>query len=496
MERSLYSSVMALVVAAGLLQPVTAQAAEDSGGTVVSENTCNYEDLLKKFESGGNYAADNGMGFLGLNQWGSKALEQMGYLKPGSGKSDFSTYNKENWTGKDGVFSADDFKSNHAVQDALKKAYSDQQIKEVGSIGTGAVGSTLSQSGCGALTEAGLRMGLNLIGSGGMQDYIKADGFCGKAGSTAPNGYVLKNKTQDAKGTCASQWVCAGNGCSVISTDMSKKTCSVVMPMIKAISCSNFTGQSLALCNQAKPYLMTDAECASAESMAKAAKKGPNEEACKNQTFGPGTGSWSYALACSYASTAVADQDGVQNPPGVVSDPACMEKLKGMGVQFDTLGTVQNGSYGGVTCSIQNAVALTGTAIPFGARLQMTCDMAIAMEQFGQKIKAQGVTGYYGIGSTRECGPMRDKSGNKPGTITNHALGQAVDISGVIVGGRKISMGSFVNAPGTPDGLLTAQLKAVACSTFRGVLSPSYSGYVGTYVHFHVEWGKANGMCK
>jgi hypothetical protein len=167
-----------------------------------------------------------------------------------------------------------------------------------------------------------------------------------------------------------------------------------------------------------------------------------------------------------------------------------------MGVQFDTLGTVQNGAYGGVTCSIQNAVALTGTAIPFGARLQMTCDMAIAMEQFGQKIKGMGVTGYYGIGSTRECGPMRDKGGNKPGTITNHALGQAVDISGVIVGGRKISMGSFVNAPGTPDGALTAQLKAVACSTFRGVLSPSYSGYVGVYVHFHVEWGKANGMCR
>jgi hypothetical protein len=268
------------------------------------------------------------------------------------------------------------------------------------------------------------------------------------------------------------------------------------MPMIEAISCSNFTGQSLALCNQAKPYLMTRAECNSAEEMAQAAKKGSNEEACKNQTFGSGTGSWSYVLACSYASTAVADQDGVQNPPGVVSDPACMEKLKGMGVQFDQLGTVQNGSFGGVTCSIENAVALRGTAIPFGARLTMTCDMAIAMEQFGQKIKGQGVTGYSGIGSTRECGPMRDKTGNKPGTITNHALGMAVDIPAVIVGGRKISMGEFVTHPGTPDAALTAQLKAVACSTFRGVLSPSYAGYIGAFVHFHVEWGKASNMCR
>lgn len=497
MKRYLSSTLMALLVAASTLQPTPLLAAEEAGGKVVSENTCNYEDILKKFESGGKYDADNGMGFLGLNQWGSKALEQMGYLKPGSGKADRSTYENSNWTGKDGVWSSDDFKNNHAVQDALKKAYSDQQIKEVGSIGKSAIGQNLGASGCGALSEAGLRMGLNLIGSGGMQEYIKADGFCGPAGSTAPNGHVLKHKTEDAKGTCASKWVCAGNKCEVVSTDMSKKVCSTVMPMIKAISCSNFTGQSLALCNQAKPYLMTDAECASAEAMAEKAKKGPNEEACKNQTFGPGNGSWSYVLACSYASTVVADQDGVANPPsGPVSDPACMEKLKGMGVQFDILGTVQNGSYGGTTCSIQNAVALRGTAVPFGARLQMTCDMAIAMEQFGQKIKGMGVTGYYGIGSTRACGPMRDKSGNKPGTITNHALGQAVDISGVIVGGRKISMGSFVEQPGSADGVLTAQLKAIACSTFRGVLSPSYAGYIGTYVHFHVEWGKASNMCR
>jgi Uncharacterized protein conserved in bacteria len=471
----------------------------NAGGTVVSENTCSIGDLLNKFESaGGNYHADNKMGFIGTKQWGSKALETMGYLKPGSGKSDFSTYNKDNWTGKDGIWSADDFKNSKSVQDSLFQQYNDQQMKEIRSAGidiNNYVGKDMG-NGCGPLTEAGARMGTHLLGSGGFIEYLKADGFCGGAGERAPNGHVLKHKTKDKTGTCGSKYVCAGNKCDVVTTDMSKKICNDVMPMIEAISCSNFTGQSLALCNQAKPYLMTRAECDSAEKMAEAAPKGPNEERCKNQTFGVGRGSWSYTLACSYASTAVADQDGVANPQGPVTDPACMEKLKGMGVEFDILGTVQNGSSGGTTCMIQNAVALRGTAIPYGARLQMTCDMAIALEQFGQKIKGLGVTGYYGIGSTRACGPMRDKGGDKPGTITNHALGQAVDISGVIVGGRKISMGSFVNAPGTPDGALTAQLKSIACSTFRGVLSPSYSGYVGVYVHFHVEWGKANGMCK
>lgn len=497
MSKFLSSALIAISLLAGNGQPVLA--AGEAGGQVVSENQCDIAGLLNKFESAGSgdYAADNKMGFIGIKQWGSDSLVELGYLKPGSEKSDFSTYNPSNWTGKDGMWSADDFKNNRAIQDGIGMKYSDIQMKEFGSgAASSLMGKTLSQNQCGSMTEGGLRMGMHLIGSGGMQEYVKADGWCGKAGQTAPNGYKLRHKTVDGTGTCVNKYVCAGNKCEVVTTDMSKKTCSVTMPMIKAISCSNFTGQSLALCNQAKPYLMTDAECASAEEMAEKASKGPNEEACKNQTFGPGTGSWSYVLACSYASEAVADQDGKQNPPGVVSDPACMEKLKGMGVQFDTLGTVQNGSYGGTTCMIENAVALRGTAVPFGARLQMTCDMAIAMEQFGQKIRGMGVTGYYGIGSTRTCGPMRDKNGDKKGTITNHALGQAVDISGVIVGGRKVSMGAFVKQPGSADGALTAQLKAIACSTFRGVLSPSYSGYIGTYVHFHVEWGKAANMCR
>ena len=205
-----------------------------------------------------------------------------------------------------------------------------------------------------------------------------------------------------------------------------------------------------------------------------------------------GTGSWSFVLACSWAADAVADQDGESNPSGPVSDPECISRLKGMGVEFNTLGRVQNGSYNGTTCFIDNAVSLSGTAIPYGATLTMTCDMAVAMEQFGQKMKGIGATGYYSIGSTRPCGPMRDKNGDKPGTITEHALGRAVDLTGFIAGGRKISFGK-IHEPGTPDGQLALQAKSIACSTFRGVLSPSYSGYTGKYIHNHLEWGRFSG---
>lgn len=471
MWRILALSVLLLVSAGTATQAQT-----------VSENTCEAKDILAKFESGGgNYAADNGQGYWGKYQFGQSALIDTGYMrKDGS------------WTGLNGVNSKQDWMSNSAAQEEAQSRFMASKLKQAMALGGGSyIGQNVG--GCSSpLTETGLSLASHLVGQGGATEYLKGGGFCGKAGQTAPNGHVLKYSTTDGNGTCAGKYMCAGNGCQTIQKDMSKKTCDVTMPMIEGVNCSNYSASLQGFCSTYRPYLMTRSECQSAEEMSKNAQFGPNKEQCENLSFGVGTGSWSFVLACSWAGDFVADQDGKQNPSGPVSDPACIEKLKGMGVDFDILGQVQNGSYGGKTCTIENAVSLRGTAVPFGAKLTMTCDMAVAMEQWGQKMKGIGATSYYGIGSTRECGPMRDKNGNKPGTITEHALGRAVDVSGFIVGGRKVSMGS-IHAPLTPDGVLAVQAKTLACGTFRGVLSPTYAGYIGTFVHFHVEWGAFNG---
>ncbi len=289
-----------------------------------------------------------------------------------------------------------------------------------------------------------------------------------------------------------------GIDCSEVKKDMNKKTCDTTMPMIEAISCSNYTGEQATLCNYARPFLMTRAECASAEDMAKGEKMGPNKEKCENQTFGSGTGSWSYVLACSWSKEVIADQDGQDNnsqpnaqnqPNGPVSDPACIQKLKGMGVTFNTLGRVFNGSYNGTTCYIENAVSLSGTNLPFGHSMTMACDTAVAMENLSIKLKALGVTGYSNdIGSLRTCGPKRDKRGDIPGTITGHSKGWAVDFGGIKYGGRTISMANIHN-PSSPDGQIALAVKAAACSTFKLVLSPTYKMYIGAFVHNHVEWG-------
>jgi hypothetical protein len=225
--------------------------------------------------------------------------------------------------------------------------------------------------------------------------------------------------------------------------------------------------------------------------MANEAPKGPNKEKCENLTFGPGTGSWSFALACSYASEAVADQDGSANSttPTTPDDPQCIAKLQSMGIQFTGNGSPrQNGSNGGDNCVVQSSVQSRGTAVPFGVNLEMDCNMLYAFETFGQKLKAIGVTGYYGMGSTSECRRIRNNKTSAGKNMSWHAYGKAVDFSGVLVGGKKISMG-LVNEPGTAAGQFALQIKAIACSTFSGVLTPTWENYKGDYFHNHVDIG-------
>lgn len=446
----------------------------------VSENTCSAKDILAKFESGGSYSADNGS-YYGKYQFGRAALIDMGYMTKGGA-----------WSGLNGVTSKEAWFNNHAAQEEAQERFLASKLKQTLNLGAGNyLGQTFG--GCSAgLTETGISMAAHLVGQGGASEYFKSGGFCGKAGQVSPSGHRLKYSTTDGNNTCAGKYACAGNGCNAIQKDMSKTTCSVTMPMIEGINCSNFSGSLQGFCSTYRPYLMTRSECESAEEMSKNAQFGPKKEQCENLSFGVGTGSWSFVLACSWAGDFVADQDGKPNPDGPISDPACIEKLRGMGVQFSVLGQVSNGTYDGHTCMIENAVAVSGTAIPFGKVMNMTCDMAVAMEEWGQKMKSLGATGYYDIGSTRICGPMRDNTGNKAGTVTEHAYGRAVDVGGFIYGGRRITMDG-VNSPLTPDGMLAVQAKSLACSTFRGVLSPTWDRYKGTYGHFHLEWGRFNG---
>lgn len=469
-----------VAVGTGLAVAQDASGSSSSLGGGDGECKMSFRDALRMRESSGNYGIKNRFGYLGAYQFGPKALQDLGYLD-----------NNGRWTGKDGIRTEADFLNSPEVQEKAQTEW--ERLLDARTAGlAGFIGQ--DAPGCPGvkITQEGIRGMAHLIGPRGAGEYLRSGGVCGTAGTAG-----LKYRTLDGNGVCGGSYLCKFSGCADIKKDMSKNTCDVTMPMIKGINCANYPTELRSFCEQTKPYLMTRAECDAAESFAKRAPKGPNKEACENLTFGPGTGSWSFVLACSYASEAPADHDGKPNPTATWNDPECISKLKGMGVEFREMGHYSTGRLQGQECVVNNPVQYAGGAIPFGQVLTMSCDAALAMEQFGQQLKALGVTGYYGIASTYSpCRPKRDKRGNLPGTISGHSLGTAVDIAGLKVGGRKVSMDAMLK-PMTPDGMIAVQAKNIACSVFNVVLTPAYEQYKGVFGHFHLEvtGGKQN-SCK
>ena len=73
-----------------------------------------YEQFLNDLgnrESGGDYKIINSLGYLGKYQFGKLALIDIGY------------YGKNGWTGKDGVFSKEDFLNNPVIQEKAIREY-------------------------------------------------------------------------------------------------------------------------------------------------------------------------------------------------------------------------------------------------------------------------------------------------------------------------------------------------------------------------------------
>ena len=84
-------------------------------------------------ESSNNYTARNKLNYVGGYQFGAAALETLGYLKKGASKQgNKAVDNPANWTGKDGLFSLNDFFNRPDIQDKIfdKNVKFNQRILE------------------------------------------------------------------------------------------------------------------------------------------------------------------------------------------------------------------------------------------------------------------------------------------------------------------------------------------------------------------------------
>ena len=123
-------------------------------------------------ESGGNYNAFNKYGYAGKYQMGEAALIDAGYYKKPS-----RIYNNDwrgEFTGKDGVWSIQDFLNNPKAQENSQIAFKKKQWGYLKAVGADKyLGLVINGY---KITSSGLLAGAHLKGAGAVIDYLKSGG--------------------------------------------------------------------------------------------------------------------------------------------------------------------------------------------------------------------------------------------------------------------------------------------------------------------------------
>ena len=129
------------------------------------------EELAKR-ESSGRYDIVNSAGYLGKYQMGEMALADSGYYQKSSGK-----YNNDwsgSFTGKDNVYSKENFLTNHDAQENAIRNFKKKQWGYLQNNGSSkAIGTTINGI---PITESGLLSGAHLVGHSDTGKYVNSNG--------------------------------------------------------------------------------------------------------------------------------------------------------------------------------------------------------------------------------------------------------------------------------------------------------------------------------
>ena len=134
----------------------------------------NYRDFLRALgyrESGGRYNIENSYGYLGKYQMGEGALKDAGYYKGDpTRRNDWIG----KWTGKDGVWSKEDFLNNPRAQENAIREFHRKTWRYLKALGLDKyVGKSIRGI---YITESGLLGGAHLLGAGNVKKFLKSNG--------------------------------------------------------------------------------------------------------------------------------------------------------------------------------------------------------------------------------------------------------------------------------------------------------------------------------
>jgi len=154
-------------------------------GALSKDNLRAYMAQMGYSESTNNYNAVNKFGYQGKYQLGSAALQDLGFIKPGTPQTAVAMSNPNNWTGKDGVTSSLDFLNNPSVQEAAMYDHTKRNYSVLQNKGLIAAGSSTQEI-------AGLLSSSHLVGASGTAKWASTGQPVSDANGVTAASYYLK----------------------------------------------------------------------------------------------------------------------------------------------------------------------------------------------------------------------------------------------------------------------------------------------------------------
>jgi hypothetical protein len=184
---TIYSAIFPIIGNAHFIKANLITSQHISIADPLSKKDRTFFTALAHRESDNNPRKINKFGYIGKYQFGEEALVALGYYyKDDTKKNDW----KGQWTGKDGVFSKEDFLNNSFIQDKAAKELSSSNW-DVATRNN--LDSYIGKRINGALiTKAGIVAGMHLKGAQSVIDFIKSSQDSQDAFGTSVHTYMKK----------------------------------------------------------------------------------------------------------------------------------------------------------------------------------------------------------------------------------------------------------------------------------------------------------------
>jgi hypothetical protein len=171
MRKKLFSSV-AIAVLTGFVLAGSASAEDSSNDGSQCSGDSNYADAVLSYEGGGDpYATNPNSTATGSYQFLYGTLVDLGYIKSGQKTPAYGEGDWEGivWTGKNGIYSREQFMSSTSAQDAALAEFTQNNLNAVSSYyEPGQVVNGVP------LSEGGVALATHMLGAGGFQKWAES----------------------------------------------------------------------------------------------------------------------------------------------------------------------------------------------------------------------------------------------------------------------------------------------------------------------------------